>query len=188
MTIGPGLFGTEEIREIYEDGDPNESEHRRFRSEEAAPTRMVRPPSETEMRMPSDNTTDAVAEQTAAFNVAWRAAHADGIGPNLRRWLEHMDLPEGSVYELDALGARSEQRDRNRPPPNLIAFTRDRAEVLRLAAEADEKFRAPGVYIVPAVMDAGWIQYDFGPWQWCTKANGRCSDEAILVRRNCRWI
>lgn len=112
------------------------------------------------------------------------AASAEGLAPNLARFLAFLGWTEGEPVELQVLKAPREPRGgglRWKDGLNLSAHGSTLATLTRLATEADA-WGAPGVYVIfnrekPAV------QFRRGPDSWHEMKDGATSDQDITHRR-----
>ena len=76
------------------------------------------------------------------------AAAAEGLAPNLARFLTFLGWAEGEPLELQALNVPADRSaGRWRDAPGMAAHGSTLASLERLASEAD-KFKAQGVYLL----------------------------------------
>jgi hypothetical protein len=110
------------------------------------------------------------------------AAAAEGLAPNLRRFLAFLGWTEGEVFELQVLKAPRDTRDgRWKDGMNMAAHGATLAVIERLAAQGDA-FKAIGVYAIfnrikPAV------QHRRGPDAWHVVPDKEGTKNADITHR-----
>lgn len=111
------------------------------------------------------------------------AAAAEGLAPNLRRFLAFLGWTEGEVFELQALHVPADKSaGRWKDAPGMAAHGATLATLERLATQGDA-FKAQGVYAIFNRIDPG-VQHRRGPdaWREVPKGDGT-SDRDVTQRR-----
>lgn len=109
------------------------------------------------------------------------AAAAEGLAPNLRRFLSFLGWQEGEVLELQALHVPA-----GRFKSNRAAHGATMATIERLAAQADA-FRAQGVYAIFNQIKPA-VQHRRGPDAWHDVPEGKGTKDNDIQRRRALYI
>lgn len=115
------------------------------------------------------------------------AAAAEGLAPNLARFLGFLGWAEGEPLELQALHVPADRTaGRWRDAPGMAAHGSTLASLERLASEAD-KFKAQGVYLLFNAIDPG-VQHRRGPGAWHAVPKGEGTTDRDVTHRRALYI
>jgi replicative DNA helicase len=115
------------------------------------------------------------------------AAAAEGLAPNLRRFLSFLGWKEGEVFELQALHVPADKSaGRWKDSPGMAAHGATLAAIERLAAQGDS-LKAQGVYAIFNRIDPG-VQYRRGPDAWHEVPKGEGTSDRDITHRRALYI
>ena len=112
-------------------------------------------------------------------------AAAEGLAPNLRRFLAFLGWTEGEVFELQALHV-PKSAGRWRDTPGMAAHGSTLAMLEHLAAQGDD-FEAQGVYAIFNRIDPG-VQHRRGPAAWREVPKGEGTSDRDVTQRRALYI
>ncbi len=114
-------------------------------------------------------------------------AAAEGLAPNLTRFLSFLGWTEGETLELQALNVPADRAaGRWRDAPGMSAHGSTLATLERLASEAD-RFKAQGVYLLFNAIDPG-VQHRRGPGAWHAVPKGEGTTDRDVTHRRALYI
>ena len=114
-------------------------------------------------------------------------AAAEGLAPNLTRFLAFLGWTEGEPLELQALNVPADRAaGRWRDAPGMAAHGSTLAMLERLASEAD-RFKAQGVYLLFNAIDPG-VQHRRGPGAWHAVPKGEGTTDRDVTHRRALYI
>lgn len=108
-------------------------------------------------------------------------AAAEGLAPNLARFLAFLGWTEGELLELQALNVPDGKWFKN-----MAAHGSTLAMLERLASEAD-RFKAQGVYLLFNAIDPG-VQHRRGPGAWHAVPKGEGTTDRDVTHRRALYI
>jgi hypothetical protein len=115
------------------------------------------------------------------------AAAAEGLAPNLRRFLAFLGWTEGEVFELQALHVPADKSaGRWKDAPGMAAHGASLAVIEHLAAQGDD-FEAQGVYAIFNRIDPG-VQHRRGPAAWREVPKGEGTSDRDVTQRRALYI
>jgi P4 family phage/plasmid primase-like protien len=115
------------------------------------------------------------------------AAAAEGLAPNLHRFLAFLGWTEGEVFELQALHVPADKSaGRWKDAPGMAAHGASLAVIERLAAQGDA-LKAQGVYAIFNRIDPG-VQHRRGPDAWREVPKGEGTSDRDVTQRRALYI